>query len=86
MVAAPSRRSCPSRPTGTALHSTFDRIFGGFAKARIAAGVVEGEAGNADPSRLLLRSADYTIKDEQILDDIRLVAERTKLSADDDGI
>jgi Homing endonuclease associated repeat len=56
---------------------TFNRIFGGFPAARVAAGLVEDEPTAAHPSDLLLRTANYRLTDEQIIDDIRCAAERT---------
>lgn len=54
----------------------FNRIFGGFAPARIAAGLVEGKPTAAHPSDLLLRTANYRLTAEQITDDIRVAAAR----------
>jgi hypothetical protein len=56
----------------------FNRIFGGFAPARVVAGLVEGEPTTAHPSDLLLRTANYRLADEQIIDDIRFVASRIR--------
>lgn len=56
----------------------FNRIFGGFPQARVAAGLVEGEPTAAHPSELLLRTANYRLSTEQILTDIRDVARRTR--------
>jgi hypothetical protein len=56
----------------------FNRIFGGFSPARVAAGLVEGEPTAAHPSDLVLRTANYRLADEQILDDIRLAAARIR--------
>ena len=55
----------------------FDRIFGGFRLARVAAGLVEDEPTAAHPSDLLLRTANYRVTDKQVLDDIRYAATRT---------
>jgi len=54
----------------------FNRIFGGFPPARVAAGLVEGEATSAHPSELVLRTANYRLSSEQILADLREVAAR----------
>jgi hypothetical protein len=54
----------------------FNRIFGGFPRARVAAGLVEGDATAAHPSELLLRTANYRLSSEQILSDLREVAAR----------
>jgi hypothetical protein len=55
----------------------FNRIFGGFPPARVAAGLVEGDVTAAHPSDLLLRTANYRLSTEQIIQDIRDVAART---------
>jgi hypothetical protein len=54
----------------------FNRIFGGFAAARVAAGLVEGEPTAAHPSDLLLRTSNYRLGDDQIAEDIRFAASR----------
>jgi hypothetical protein len=56
----------------------FNRIFGGFPAARIAAGLVKGEPTAAHPSDLLLRTANYRLTAEQISDDIRFAAARIR--------
>ncbi|HZT15699.1 MAG TPA: hypothetical protein VFA19_07090 [Gaiellaceae bacterium] len=73
--ARPEVRARPGRRPASS--TVFDRIFGGFRQARVAAGLVEGEPGAAHPSDLLLRPADLKLTDERILEDIRFVAERT---------
>jgi hypothetical protein len=55
---------------------TFNRIFGGFPPARVAAGLVEGEPTAAHPSDLILRTANYRLSRNQILSDMREVAQR----------
>lgn len=72
----PDVRDRPGRRPGSTW--VFNRIFAGFPQARIAAGLVEGDPTAAHPSDLLLRTANYRVKDEQILDDIRYVAARTE--------
>lgn len=72
----PDVRERPGRRPGSTW--VFNRIFGGFPQARVAAGLVEGEQTAAHPSDLLLRSANYRVTREQILDDIRCVAARTR--------
>jgi hypothetical protein len=54
----------------------FNRIFGGFPAARVAAGLVEGDPTTAHPSDLLLRTANYRLSDAQILEDMRFAASR----------
>jgi hypothetical protein len=56
----------------------FNRTFGGFRAARVAAGLVDGDETTAHPSELLLRTANYRLSDRQILQDIRDVAARTR--------
>jgi hypothetical protein len=70
----PDVRARPGRrPAATWI---FNRIFGGFGPARVAAGLVSGGPTAAHPSDLLLRSANYRLDDEQILEDIRFAATR----------
>jgi HNH endonuclease len=68
------RERAGRRPASTWV---FDRIFGGFRRARVAAGLVEDEPTAAHPSDVVLRSANYRVTDEQILEDIRYAAART---------
>src|SRR5205085_11463084 len=56
----------------------FNRIFGGFPAARVAAGLVEGEPTAAHPSELLLRTANYRLSKDQILADLRALAARAR--------
>jgi HNH endonuclease len=53
----------------------FNRIFGGFPAARVAAGLVESGPA-AHPTGLILRTHKYRLSDEQILEDIRFAAAR----------
>lgn len=72
----PDVRDRPGRRPGSTW--VFNRIFAGFPQARVAAGITEDEPTAAHPSDLLLRTANYRLEDEQILDDIRHVAARTE--------
>ena len=56
----------------------FQRIFGGFGPARVAAGLAEDDETAAHPTDVILRTANYRVTNEQIVDDIRYVATRTK--------
>lgn len=71
-VRHPDVRDRPGRRPGSTW--IFNRIFGGFRQARIAAGLEDGDPTAAHPTEVLIRSANYRLPDEQILDDIRLAA------------
>lgn len=71
----PDVRERPGRRPGSTW--VFNRLFGGFPPARVAAGMVEDAPTAAHPTQLILRTANYRLTQDQILDDIRDVAART---------
>jgi hypothetical protein len=70
----PDVRERPGRrPTSL---GPFDRIFGGFPQARVAAGLVDGDQSDGVPFDLAIHVAANGITEEEVLEHIRLVAER----------